>query len=75
LETHTPTLKTGTLGISDLEKLIDIYEPLVQVRTEAQDVFDESERAVLVMKTLAVKVTAIIEVQPSENESIREHHG
>lgn len=73
-QTHTPTLKIGTLGHTDLDTLIDGYEALVQQRTTVQDDFDEEERDVarslLVMKTLAIKVPAIIEAQLSENESI-----
>jgi hypothetical protein len=73
-ETHTPTLTIGELESSDLDTMIGGYEALVQARTDAQDVFDEAGRAVArslaIMKTLSVKVTAIIEAQLSENESI-----
>lgn len=73
-QTHTPTLKVGTLGPADLETLINGYEPLVQARTAAQDDFDEAERVVarhlLIMKILSVKVPALIEGQLSENQSI-----
>ncbi len=73
-QTHTPTQKVGTLGHTDLEALIDGYEPKVQERTEAQDDFDESEREVarklLIMKILSLKIPAIIEGQLSENDSI-----
>ncbi len=73
-ETHLPTLKIGTLGSTDLETLIDGFEPLVQARTLAQDDFDEAEREVarslLKMKILSLKVPAMIEAQLSENASI-----
>ncbi len=73
-QTHMPTDHIGTLGASDLEDMIDGYEPLVQARTVAQDDFDEAERAVeralLKMRILSVKVPAIIEAQLSENNSI-----
>jgi hypothetical protein len=73
-ETHTPTLTIGELESSDLDTMIGGYEALVQARTDAQDVFDEANRAVakslLIMKTLSVKVATIIEAQLSENESI-----
>src|SRR4051794_17983908 len=41
--TYTPTLKIGTLGHADLETMIDGYEPLAQLRTTAQDDFDDAE--------------------------------
>jgi hypothetical protein len=73
-ETHTPTLTIGELESSDLETMIDGYEPLVQARTDAQDVFDAANRAVAkslsIMKTLSLRVPAIIEAQLSENEGI-----
>lgn len=75
-ETHTPTLKVGTLGPADLDALIDGFEPLVQARTTAQDDFDEAERVVarnlLIMKILSVKIPAIIEAHLSDNQSLIE---
>jgi hypothetical protein len=71
---QTPTLKIGTLGHTELDTMIGAYEPLVQQRSAAQDDFDEAERAVarslLIMKTLSVKVPAMIDAQLTENESI-----
>lgn len=73
-QTHTPTLKVGTLGHTDLDGLIAGYEPLVQLRTVAQDDFDECQRVaardLLIMKVLSVKVTALIEAQLSDDDSI-----
>lgn len=75
-ETHTPTLKIGILEASDLNTMINGYEALVQMRTAAQDDFDQAERAVArsleIMKTLSVKVAAIIEAQLNEDSSIME---
>lgn len=71
---HTGTLKIGTLGHTDLDTMIAGYEPLAQGVAVAQDDFDDAEREVarslLIMKTLSVKVPAIIEAQLDENSGI-----
>src|SRR5262245_4831322 len=73
-QTHTATMKIGTLDHTDLDELIDGFEALVQARTLVQDDADEGHRAVarslLIMKILSTKVTALIEAQLSENEGI-----
>jgi hypothetical protein len=73
-QTHTATLKIDGLGHTDLEALIDGFEPKVQARTTQQDVFDEAERAVgrslLKMKILSLKIPALIEAHFSENDSL-----
>lgn len=64
----------GHAGPHDLDGLIAGYEPLVQLRTVAQDDFDECQRVagrnLLIMKVLSVKVVAIIEAQLSDDDSI-----
>ena len=73
-QTHTPALKIGTLGHADLDTMIGGSEPLVQLRTAAQDVFDEAERGVarslLIMRILSLKVPAILEAQLGDNDSV-----
>src|SRR5260221_6402716 len=72
--THLATTKIGTLGPTDLEALIDGYEPLVQARTLAQDDYDgafrEGQDALLRMKALGTKIPALIEGHLDENKSI-----
>lgn len=71
---YLPELKIGTLGTADLEGLIDGFEPLVQERTAAQDVFDAAYRAgqdaLLRMKVLGTKIPAIIEGHLDENTAL-----
>jgi hypothetical protein len=73
-QTHLPTLKIGTLGTAELEGLIDGFEPLVQARVAAQDVYDEAFRdvqsALLKMKILGTKVPVLIEGHLEENERL-----
>ncbi len=71
---YVPTLKIGTTGVAGLDTLIAQFEPLVQGRTTAQDVFDAAFRAVqavlLKMKILGTKVPLIIEGQLDENTGL-----
>lgn len=71
---YVPTLRIGGKSNTDLETLIDGFEPLVQARTTAQDDYDAAYRAcqdgLLRMKVLGTKVPAIIEGQLSENAAI-----
>lgn len=71
---YLPTTKIGTQGTTEYEALINGYEPLVQLRTTAQDDFDGTFRtiqgALLKMKLLGTKVPQIIEAQLDENEGI-----
>ena len=58
----------------ELEAFIDGFEPLVQARVAAQDVFDEAFRnvqgALLKMKILGTKVPVLIEGHLEENERL-----
>ena len=71
---HLPALKIGVQGTAELTTLIDGFEPLVQARTAAQDVYDACFRAIqnalLRMKSLGTKVPALIEGQLDENAGI-----
>ena len=71
---YVPTLKIGGKTKSDLEALIDGFEPLVQARTMAQDDYDAACRAgqdaLLRMKLLGTKVPQIIDAQLSENAAL-----
>jgi hypothetical protein len=71
---HLPDLKIGIQGHVQLAALIDGFEPLVQARTAAQDVFDAcfraTQNALLRMKVLGTKVPALIEGQLDENAGI-----
>ncbi len=71
---HTPGLHMGILGSADLQARIDGFEPLLQARVAAQDDLDAAERKLArtlqIMKTLSIKVPAIIEAQLSENDGI-----
>ena len=66
-----PTLRINGQGPTDLNSLIQGYEPAVQARTAAQDTFDEAYRnvqdALLKMKILGTKVPQIIEGLLDEN--------
>jgi hypothetical protein len=71
---HTPELRINLKGPDKLEEHIDEFEPLVQLRTQAQDVYDEAFRAVQSslqkMKLLGTKVPQIIEAMLDEDEGI-----
>ena len=71
---YLPALKIATLGTADLNTLIAGFEPLVQLRTAAQDDYDAAFRAgqdaLLRMKVLGTKVPAIIEGHLDENAGI-----
>ncbi|MEQ1860579.1 MAG: hypothetical protein ABMA13_11645 [Chthoniobacteraceae bacterium] len=73
-QTFVPTLKVGTSGVDALESLIDGFEPLVQARVEAQDVYDAAFRAVqsalLKMKLLGTKVPVLMEGHLEEDEAL-----
>jgi hypothetical protein len=72
---HLPAYKVAGKTATDLDGLINQFEPLAQARTAAQDTFDEAIRAVrtalLKMKLLGTKVPQIIDAQLSENEAIQ----
>lgn len=74
---YVPTLVVTGKTKDDLEALIDGFEPLVQARSVAQDIYDESYRAcqdaLLRMKVLGTKVPAIIDSQCGENAVIFKH--
>lgn len=74
-ETHVPTLKIRGLGTTDLETLINGFQPLVQARVEAQDVADEAFRAVqsslLKMKLMGTKLPVFIEIQLAEHAGVQ----
>ncbi len=71
---HTPTLTVNGQGTTILTTLIAGFEPLVQLRTAAQDEFDSAFRAgqdaLLRMKVLGTRVPAIIEGHLDENANI-----
>lgn len=71
---HTPALKITLKGPDELEDHIDEFEPLVQLRTGAQDTNDAAvraaQRSLLKMKNLGTKVPAIIEAMLDEDEGI-----
>ena len=71
---HAPTLQIGTQTATDLETLIDGFEPLVQARATKQDDADAAYRAVqsnlLKLQLLGARVPQIIEGQLSGNEGL-----
>lgn len=71
---HTPALRITLKGPDELEDHIDEFEPLVQLRTTAQDTYDAAYRAAQAslqkMKILGTKVPAIIEAMLDEDEGI-----
>jgi len=73
-QTYLDTLKIGTQGPDALEGFIDGFEPLVQARVAAQDVYDEAFRNVqaslLKMKLLGTKVPVLIGGHLDENERL-----
>ena len=73
--THVPATKIRGQGPADLEAMIDGFQPLVQGRIEAQDVFDGAFRdvqsALLKMKLLGTKLPVFIEIQLAENANIQ----
>ena len=73
-QTYLDTLKIGTQGPEDLEAFIDGFEPLVQARVAAQDVYDEAYRDVqaslLKMKLLGTAVPNLIGGHLEENKRL-----
>ena len=73
-QTHVPALKVNGLGAGDLDTLTGQFEAKAQLRSEAQDDYDEASRAVgaslLKMKILGTKVPQIIDGQLSGNPAI-----
>lgn len=73
-QTYLPDQKVGFQGSDVLEALIDGFEPLVQARVAAQDVYDEAFRDVqaslLKMKLLGTKVPNLIAGHLDENERL-----
>jgi len=71
---YLPDLNIGTQGPDALEGFIDGFEPLVQARVAAQDVYDEAFRNVqaslLKMKLLGTKVPVLIGGHLDENERL-----
>lgn len=72
---HIPTFKVGSATATDLDALINQFEPKAQARTAAQDTFDGVVRtartALLFMKILGIKVAQIVDAQLSENAAIQ----
>lgn len=68
---HAPALKIGNQGTTELEALIDQYEPLVQLRAVKQDEADAAYRAqqttLAKLKLLGTRVAQIIEGHHSED--------
>jgi len=71
---YLPTFKVGGQDTTGLSAYIDGFEPLVQLRTLAQDNFDACFRAgqdaLLRMKALGTRVPALIEAHLDENTGI-----
>ncbi len=78
-QTHLADLKINGQSATDFEALIEQFEPLVQARVAAQDVFDEAFRtvqaALLKMKILGTKLPAMIEAQLDEHEGLMKDVG
>ena len=77
LPVWTNHLSTTTIGVftsATLDGLIDGFEPLVQARVAAQDLYDEAfrnaQKSLATMRVLGVKLPAMIDSQLSENEKI-----
>lgn len=72
---HIPTFKVGNSTATDLDTLINQFEPTAQARTAAQDTYDDKVRtartALLVMKILGTKVAQIIDAQLTDNAAIQ----
>src|SRR5678816_1735993 len=72
---YIPTFKVNGQTATNLDTMINQFEPKAQERTTAQDDMDAATRAartsLLKMKILGSKVAQIIDAQLSENEAIR----
>lgn len=71
---HAPAMEVGGKTATDLETLIDGFEPLVQDRAAKQDAADAAARAVqsslLKMQLLGARIPQIIEGHFSEEDGI-----